>query len=741
MTEQFALSENSFKTAKADVATIAQESPWLRHAQLELSRQQLKKSERDNTTSPTDLAIDTGYSLAYTGVQSWITSLGQIADDLSGSESKIADAVSILPRPDEAEYRSNRWYAQQLGNGVGFFVPFAITHAGLKTSGLSMAARTEQTIASTGKLMSTANGIRLADGAITGFVADFALRPLEGHETNHVLARTKNGITGAAVMTTMSAGSLALGQAGRGMTAALLGEGALKQTGRIAFDSAKGFASGIPGGAVAAETHSLLHEGRFATSEELTKAVYTTAWTGGALGGAHVLARDPRIGTVTPNKPESNYSSISKWERIRFYGKRDTLFEKTVGTMSDYHSRAKWALRDGVTDARQATYGFLNRNDMRHPIQRLTDAVRGPAPEAPRVKLTAENNPVKKFEAELPKFIEAIEAKERLMESKSDRREQYEVFKEMGQVRTDFAVKLLEIWNGTPNSPGMKSYSDVELAYGTVTAGRVAQIREAITQPAKSEHYLGSSKLTESLLALSKREVEGQPDHFNLLGEIEFAKERYYGYKSDDLIKTMQMPRQHAIKDHEGDTPVDWFPNVRDPRVADLYHGTVSGSLSSILVERALLPPKELQIRGIKQTTGESANETLHRQNISITRDFNEAYAYNRHSPAYLTGFPVIFGISRDIAPRTRLAGMLERGELLVPKLSLGTTLGSRMGLTTQDITHMFVPDAEVPNLQNLLQHKRIKGVNVVGFNQMTKPEWIVEAPPKYDEFGFKIND
>jgi hypothetical protein len=735
MTEPFATSDQNFETAKpGDGRHVVQDSPWLKYALTEANLNQHKKTDRDHSSSPTDLIIDAGHSLAYQGGQAWITSLGQIADDVAGSGTRVTDFVSVLPRPEEAEYRSNRWYAQQLGGGIGFFAPFAITHAGLKATGLSVAARTEQTIASTGRLFSAANGIRLIDGAVTGFVADFALRPLEGSELgeNHLIARAKNGLTGAAVMTTMTAGSLAIRQASRSLAAGLVGEGAAKQTGRILYDGGVGVLSGIPGGAASAQAHSLIHEGRLATDDELGKAIYTSAWTGGVLSAGHVIGRDPG---VTGFKPSETDSGLSRYR----YNKRETFMEKTLGKISDYHSQARWAIRDGVTETRATAYSVLNKFDMRHPIQRLSNAFRTPEPAAPRVPLTETNNPIKAFERELPRFIKEIEAKEQIMNDTKDRAASHEIWKEMGTVRADFAVKLLEMWHGTPEAPGIKSMTDAELATAGIPIERVAEIRSAFDKPAKGEHYRGPSELTEALLKLYGKEVDASTDHIDILGEIEIAKQRFYGYNVNDLNKRMQMPRQHAIKDHEGDTPVDWMPNVREPGVADLYHGTMSGSLSSILVERKLLPPGELRLRGIKQTTGESANENLHRQNISITRDFTEAYAYHRHSPAYLTGFPVVFGISREIAPRTRLAGMLERGELLVPQLRVGDNLGTMLGLRSKDISMIFAPDAEVKSLEQQLRENRIRGVNVVGFNQMKTPQWITEAPPQYDEFGFKI--
>jgi hypothetical protein len=736
MTESLAAGDYNFESMTPDKQSALKDNVWLKHALTEVNLSRAQKSGRDNSASPTDLLIEAGHSLAYQGGQAWVTSLGQLVDDATGSGTKFSDMVSVLPRPQDAEYKSNRWYAQQIGAGIGFAAPFALTHGALKSSGLTLAARTEQSIASTGRLFSSANGIRLADGAITGFVADFTLRPLEGHEGNHLVARTKNGIIGATVMSSMTAGSLGLRTASRSFAAAIAGEGATKQTGRMIYDGSIGALSGIPGGATSAHAHSLLNEGRLASSEEVAKSIYTTAWTGGVLSAGHVIGRDPKVLSPAPPK-EFEMRGLNKYR----FNKRETILEKTLGAIGDAHANAKYAVHDGVESARGRAYSFLNKYDLRHPVQRARQFLRTPEVEQPRAPLTKENNPVEAFERELPRYIKEIEAKELQMESTKDRSESYERFKEMRDIRTNFAARMLDMWNGTETSPGIRQLTDAQLTTADIPVERVAEIRAAFTKPARGDSYSSTSPLTQALLKLYGKETDANYQHLDVLGEIEYAKQKHYGFSVDEMVKRMQMPRNHAIKDHEGDTPVDWMPNRRNPDNADFYHGTVSGSLSSIMTERTLLPPGELRLRGIKQTTGESANENLHRKNVSITRDFNEAYAYHRHSPASLTDFPVIYGISRDIAPRSRLAGMLERGELLVPKLGLGDNTAVKLGLKTRDITHMFVPDPEVPTVQRMLRNYGIGGVDVVGFGNMKKPEWLPDAAPIYDEHGFRVID
>jgi hypothetical protein len=83
-----------------------------------------------------------------------------------------------------------------------------------------------------------------------------------------------------------------------------------------------------------------------------------------------------------------------------------------------------------------------------------------------------------------------------------------------------------------------------------------------------------------------------------------------------------------------------------------------------------------------------------------------------------------VFGISADIVPKLRTAGLLEPGEQLVDRLKLGNSLSTRLGLTRPEITHIYVPDSKIPEVDKLLKAYRIKGVSVLGINEMPKPNW-----------------
>ncbi len=262
------------------------------------------KETHDNEAGAQDLVAEAGYSLLYQGSQAWIRGGLQLVDDAGNGSglykgNVLADTFSILPEPEQATYKSRSWYAQQIGSGIGYAVPFAITHNVKNALGLSLIARTEQAVSSTGELASLSNGIKMADSSLTGFVSDFTFRPVDAEESNgsvpeHLLARTKHGAGGATVLGTMTASSLVLRQASRPLAAALTGPGMLNRVARTTYDSTIGITTGIPAGEASAQVNAGLEHHRFATSEEREQARYTMAFTGGVLSASHIIPIDQK---------------------------------------------------------------------------------------------------------------------------------------------------------------------------------------------------------------------------------------------------------------------------------------------------------------------------------------------------------------------------------------------------------------------------------------------------------------
>ena len=392
--------------------------------------------------------------------------------------------------------------------------------------------------------------------------------------------------------------------------------------------------------------------------------------------------------------------------------------------------RARSAIRDGSTEAKRMTYATLNKYDMRHPLQRIGDAIYGTdmTSEVPGPALTAANNPVTAFEKTVPQYFKEIQRLEEIPPRSVEGAEAYE---KMQEVQTDFAYNLLTMWHGTADTPGIATHTDAELATADTPAERVAQIRQALTQSAKKE-YPSASPLTTALANLAGVDVPDGHNYFEIadVGNLARAKEKFFNYDEQELSKHMAMPGElYSLKRSYG-LPVDWKPFEATDQLPNFFHGTVSTSLPSLFTERALLSSREMRLRGIAQLTGESALETFPRRAVSMTTDFNEAWAYHRHSPSSLTDFPVILGISSKVSARAWPAGLLEPGETLVDKVRVGDSLMTKMGLRPVEMTHIYVPDSMVNRLLQQMARYRVQGLQVVGLNELQAPQWNQATPP-----------
>jgi hypothetical protein len=495
--------------------------------------------------------------------------------------------------------------------------------------------------------------------------------------------------------------------------------------------------------------NGLVSASTFAVMGGVGKALEGTELLGGKSFSAKVISN--AIGGAAGGVPEA-YGSI-------YFGQhRQATLGEVVGTAGQYAAlgagfgaldfgltkgteklakvpavesaswRAKAAIRDGKIEAKKMTYATLNKYDMRHPLQRLGDLVYGTdiVDNSARPALTAENNPIPAFENDVRQYFSHIDKLDEIPARGPGGREAYE---QMQEAQKDFAYKLLTLWHGNADTPGIASHTDDELSTADTPAERVAQIRKALTLSAKKD-YPEASPLTQALANLAGLDVPSGHNYYEVAdtGGLSYAKEKYYNYDESELSKRMSMPGELYQKKRAYGIPVDWMPFEPTEQLPNLFHGTVSSSLPSIFTEHALLSSKELRLRGINQSTGESAGETFPRRAVSITSDFNEAWAYHRHSPAQLTDFPVVLGVSSKVTARAWPAGLLEPGETLVDKLSVGSSLATKLGLRSPEVTHMYVPDSMVPQVVSQMARYRVQGLQVIGLSDLQVPQWKVAA-------------
>ncbi|MBU6453738.1 MAG: hypothetical protein KGS72_18305 [Cyanobacteria bacterium REEB67] len=575
----------------------------------------------------------------------------------------------------------------------------------------------ESSIASTSKAKPDESFAHKA-GALTGQIVDFSLiamasravlKPMLGAAVDSI-----SGVSGSMfVAGAFDGGLLTSSDPSRGLLAGR-GENALVNGATFAFmggagkaleavslvkaaplldQSLKSATTGAGGGVVFAYAHAGLHGHRLAKADEVLSSACQYAAFSLGLSALHAGA----VKTMEIPQVRSAYL------------------------------RGQWKMQDAAVESKRLTYATLNHFNMRHPIQRLTDAVLGegrgnPMPRT-RPALTAENNPVRAFHQDYAQYIKDIDAAE-LKYDTAPRQERRDHYDKINEIKGDFAAKLLGHWYGTAERPGLASFSDVELASTEYPVEKVAQVRQALTASMKRPAYNTASPFEAAMERLSPGELEGSNDTYEIGSGLGSGKEKFFDFSEKALSEKLGLNSEHHFLDRNHSTPLSWMPFEPSQKLANLFHCTVSRSLDSVLTERALLSSREMRLRGISQETGESAGNEFPSRAISMTRNFPVAFCYHRHSPAALTDFPLVFGISRDVVSRSQLAGFLEPGELLVDKLKIGTSWLDRLTGRKPDVTHIYAPDSEVDNINHMLSRRRISGVNVVGFNEIDEPQW-----------------
>lgn len=562
-------------------------------------------------------------------------------------------------------------------------------------------------------------------GGMVGFIIDFTvLSRITGGAADKLIGKSATGFFKSESVTV----GTKMGAAGAiyGGVFTPSAEGKTLLTGRLENAALSGVTFATMG-----STGKLLEDAKFLGSNKLLSRMGSNAIAGGAGGGIATLGSayltENRI--ATPSELAAGIGEMALFGAG--FGALDVGIGKIAQSprVSEKYYELKYSLESTAKDTKVKAYGFLNDYNLRHPITRIGDALTGSRSildNQPRASLTTENNPAVAIQRELPKFYDAMERSEAKIGAVTDRKQRWEMIQEQREERTKFAEELLKLWHGTGTRPGLKQYSDAELATAEVSVSRVAEIRQALETEGRA--------FSEPLAKLAGRQSNESTD---LLDGIEVAKERFFGYDERALEKKMSMPREHFIKDRDGLAPMSWMPFEPTPQLTNLFHGTVSKTLPGVFEERAMLPSYELRLRGLKHQ-GEAAGQDFGRRSISVTRDFNESWAYHRHSPMSLDTYPVVFGISADVAPKLKSAGFLEPGEQLIDKLKIGNSLATTLGIRRPEITHIYVPDAKVQEVQTLLNAYRVKGVSVVGVNDLRKPDWKPTPEFKSDEDAYE---
>jgi hypothetical protein len=94
---------------------------------------------------------------------------------------------------------------------------------------------------------------------------------------------------------------------------------------------------------------------------------------------------------------------------------------------------------------------------------------------------------------------------------------------------------------------------------------------------------------------------------------------------------------------------------------------------------------------------------------------FNGGQSWATHSSdSAVAGYPLVVGISGDIVGRGRYG--TQGGEVTFPR---------ELKLDGKEVTHLFVPDREVPDVSRRLAAHNVTNVQVVGFGAVEPPPYL----------------
>jgi hypothetical protein len=292
-------------------------------------KDKLLAGEEKDDANALEIAKAAGHSLLHSAIQQPMSALVQIGAAASG---KDFEAPELIATPQHAEFGTGKWYAQTIGAGAGMVMPFLASEAVVCRIGKAAShmggAKLASTLESTAlgaKVMPTLNpiGHSAASGAFYGLV----FTPSSDTEANFISDRLKNatvsGVTFGAQRAatigitagTQKAWSSGMEAARKGTTdlgtmsrlsslESALTHPALKATNRITANAL----GGAVAGAVHANAHAYMFEGRAATGQETWESVATFVVTGGALDAAHIVGgkiAERNAGRRAQSAPES----------------------------------------------------------------------------------------------------------------------------------------------------------------------------------------------------------------------------------------------------------------------------------------------------------------------------------------------------------------------------------------------------------------------------------------------------
>jgi hypothetical protein len=614
------------------------------------------------------------HSFVYQGIQSPVTGAAQLIDHTCGTDTE--KRTQWFNKPEQAAFGSLDWHAEQVGNGLGMAADFLVVNKllNLGASKLPTAAA---------EILGASKVGLIGKSALTGAIYQGVLTPVVGEGADFRNARLENAFTGGVTFAAMAGAGVgfraAVGTAGpeSGIAARLLKS-----------NLAMGTVAGLTSGAVNSETTALLSHKWHPSAKDATQSAYSFLVAGAPLGFVHALSV-PDVGKMAV---PSEFSDRSGTETSTAIAKQD--IPAAISLASDQAT---------APSAPGKQVDLAGEQIAKSPdIEPLSEKI-----ETQRPLLTPANNPIGLFEREVSGYWEEVTRREGSIDTQ-DPKQLLQAGKELRTLKTNFAGRLLELWHGTEAQPGIANHTDAELATPSMTAEKIAQLRQEFI---RGRHdYVMAEMMGISDPHWSVTQKYGVDQNLILPAKESFFD--YQGlYKKTDLPRYLEDLASRGGGSRDAGFPVNYFPYEPTPTLPNLFHGTSSVILDSIIREKAVLSADEVRARGIEKTTGEGGSGCTPGVVSTLKYFSGGAYWANHSSNQTIAGYPLVLGISRDVISRGSYG--YQSGEVVFPK---------ELKLDGKEVTHLFVPDREVGDVSGRLAVGNITGVQVVGFGSVKPP-------------------
>ena len=261
-----------------------------------LTQESRLTADRTNTAKPKPSLTQEVYNLgttvvknfAYSGLQSPVAGVAQIADKLLNTH--LETATKVLTSPNAQKFGTANWYAQQVGQGLGIGFDFLVAN---KTIGSLKSCLDIETAQS----LTLAKSSIIGQSALAGAILEGVFTPSNPND-NLLATRLKQAVSGATTFAAMSSTSIGLNTLSHSLD---LGNDLANKA--INSNLLNGFLSGIPGGLTSANASSLLNGQGLASFKSDFQSVTAYSVAGLPLSLAHTFM-PVKLDSLKPVTPD-----------------------------------------------------------------------------------------------------------------------------------------------------------------------------------------------------------------------------------------------------------------------------------------------------------------------------------------------------------------------------------------------------------------------------------------------------